>query len=78
MSSYADWEIPTNFTIPKGYQVRFVFRGQRGVLRVARAGRRKLRFEQTGSFSPVEQSMALDWIQETVERMRFESRPYPT
>lgn len=67
--------IPTNFAIPKDYTKRFVFRGENGMIRIYRAGKRKLRIDEAGVISEQEQSAALDWIHESVERMRFESEP---
>ena len=71
-----EYFIPTNFNIPAGYKRKFVFRGKSGVMTLERAGRRKLRFSETGDVEgrfTVEGEGALDWIQETIEMIRFDS-----
>ena len=65
--------IPTNFTIPKDYTRRFVFRGRNGILRIYRGGRRRLNIDEAGVIYPDENSAALDWIHESVEIMRWET-----
>ena len=66
-------EIPTNFNIPKTYRHEFVLRCRNGIMKVRRGGRRSIAFETEGDLDiDTERSLALDWIQETIERIRFD------
>jgi hypothetical protein len=59
--------------MPDSYKRRFVFRGKSGILRIYRGGMRLLKIEQSGEIDdPEESSRALDWIHESVERIRYE------
>ncbi len=71
-----EYFIPTNFKIPKGYKQRFVFNASKGKMIIERAGSRTLKVSICGKAEPrftVEGESALDWIQETIERIRFEA-----
>jgi len=67
--------IPTNFTMPKGYKRKFVFLGESVRLEIMANPPKSILIRQLAfktEPTPADYQNGLDWIQETVERMRAE------
>ena len=67
--------IPTNFTMPKGYRRKFVFLGESVRLEIMARPPRIILIRQLhlkAEPSPSDYGNGLDWIQESIERMRAE------
>ena len=71
---HKEYRIPTNFKMPWGYSKRFLLITNTGKMEIEARPPRSLKvtITQTGPNEPAEESRALDWIQESVERIRYE------
>lgn len=72
MITSSDHLIPTSFTMPLSYREVYVLHGYNGAVEIRRWSRKKLMMKNTGWLNSVESSMCLDWIQETVEQIRYD------
>ena len=74
MNTYQTCEM--NFTLPKGYRQTFMLRdGEARLMTIeADATRDRKRLFITFHGGPNNMSAELDWIQETMERIRWESK----
>lgn len=64
-------KIPCNFKIPKGYKRTFLLRAGDDLMKITISHRKGLRLEQSGLTGKYN-SAKLDWIQETMEKIRSE------
>lgn len=64
-------EIPCNFKIPKGYRRTFYLEDGEDKMRITISKEKGMRLEQFGP-NTGNTSLKLDWIEESIERIRFE------
>jgi hypothetical protein len=73
MSEQRKYEIPTSFNLPVWYDEEFILVTESFRMHVTRGSRRRLRVMESGNVRGREEtSEVLDWIQETVMRIRCE------
>lgn len=63
----------TNFVIPAKLKDRWIFVSQTVLMQIRRKGRKTIEF-QTSYYKivdPLDQSIGLDWMQETLEHIRW-------
>lgn len=65
-------QIPANFKIPKRYHRTFQLHVGGGLLRISVSGKDGIRIGEAGNIKREHFSATLDWIQESIEKVRID------